>query len=349
LPHCPFCRETLKRVRRSRERERLLLRDYLAHAEERLPSTTAHILSALREEEVRKQTDPLSSFRATASSQEPSLPSTSPLVSRALPSRRGVRSRALALIAVATLAVLSFGLISHLAWLHPSSKLPSQVSPSAPQASATTLSAPNLSFASDWATVIALTKRAGQSTLEVFDPLNARQSVLVSTGCADAQPDAIAHSGANVLYHCYDGKYTQFHLLTGQSYRLEGGARSDGGVYNAVWSTDDRYLFLAEPHALVRIDVASDTVGRLPYSLDVTRLLFYYDNGLYFTTRAGADQSTILKRLDLASGVQEEITRSSAPDPQFWLRPDGQMIYYTSTSTDGQVGLYAVSREGGNT
>ena len=348
LPHCASCRETLKQARHARELGRGMLREYLTRAEQQVPSTVDNILQAVRDES-RQQTkgapiaQPL--HLVPAKSAEPTA-SGHPF---SAPARRRPFNKALALVAVAAVIILSFGLFSRLAWLRTgasqstsNTSSPTQtagngvVLPSSP--------APNLTFSSDWSSVVALVVQGGKQQFEVFDPLSAKQRIIASTSCDNAQADTIAHSGKNLLYHCYDGQYTIYHLLTGQAYRLEGGRRSDGGEYSAVWSTDDRYLFTLTPHTLTRIDIAHNKVERLPYGITATRLLFYYQENLYFSQVQG--RNTLLKRIDLVSGAQQVVVQSTAEQPQFWLRPDGQALYYTST-TAGQTGVYAVGIDGG--
>lgn len=353
LPHCASCRETLKQARRTRELGRGVLREYLARAEQEVPSTVSSILQAMRAES-RQQAKGAPTFQPPhLLPAKPAEPTVSDFPFHA-PSRRRSFNKGLALVAVAAVIILSFGLFSRLAWLRTGTPQTTSNTASSTQTADNGVNGvvlppaptPDLSFSSDWSSAVALVAQSGKQQIEVFDPLSGKQRVIASTSCDNAQADAIAHSGKNMLYHCYDGQYTVYHLLTGQSYRLEGGRRSDGGEYNAAWSTDDRYLFAMTSHALMRVDVAHNKIERLPYSISATRLLFYYQGDLYFSFVQGG--STQLKRIDLVSGSQQVVTQSTAARAQFWLRPDGQAIYYTSASA-GRVGIYAVGIDGGST
>ncbi|GHO73123.1 hypothetical protein KSD_08940 [Ktedonobacter sp. SOSP1-85] len=349
LPHCASCRETLKQARRTRELRRGMLREYLARAEQEVPSTVGNIFQAVRAES-RQQA------KGAPIAQPPHLlPAKSAQTTISdlpfpAPSRRRSFNKALALVAVAAVIILSFGLFSRLAWLRTGTLQSTSNTLSATQTADSGVvlppaPAPNLSFSSDWSSAVALVAQSGKQQIAVFDPLSGKQRVITSTSCDNAQADAIAHSGKNMLYHCYDGQYTVYRLLTGQAYRLEGGQRSSGGEYNAVWSTNDRYLFAMTPHTLMRVDIAHNKVEHLPYSISATRLLFYYQDNLYFSLVQGG--RTQLKRIDLVSGAQQVVVQSTAERPQFWLRPDGQAIYYTSASA-GRVGIYAVGIDGGS-
>lgn len=346
ISNCSICRETLRLSRQALASERSILREYLQLAEARTPSTTASIMDALRKE----SREPVG---LAIMAQSPRIPKRVP--SRAgsnapsrLVTKRSARGGGWALALVAALVVLSFGLLSNVAWTH---LTPTQTTQTIRKAQTASPSVPpRLNFSTDWSSVVSFAARKGQQDIGVFDPMHSTQRTLLTTHCNEALPDAIAHSGKNLLYHCYDGQSTVFHLLTGQSYRLDAGKRGDGGDYNAVWSTDDSTLFIALPDSLVRINIAQNKIERLAYTIQAQRLLFYYDDALYFSYSNESLQGmeTQLKCLNLKTGAQEILAGSSVPGAQFWLRPDGQMLYYTSTDDNGQVGIYAIGRDGGN-
>ncbi|GHO45704.1 hypothetical protein [Ktedonospora formicarum] len=347
ISNCSICRETLMQTRQALASERSMLREYLQFAEAHTPSATASIMDALRKE-ARDPATPAIVAQSSripergasrAGSNTPSRPVT----------KRSTREGGWVLALVAALIVLSFGFLSNAAWKH---LTPTQTTQTMRKTQTASLPAPpRLNFTTDWSSVVAFETQKGQQDIDVFDPIRSVQRTLLTTHCDDARPDAIAHSGKNLLYHCYDGQSTIFHLLTGQSYRLEAGKRGDGGDYNAVWSTDDSMLFIALPDSLVRIDIAQSKIERLAYTIQAQRLLFYYDDALYFSYSNDGSQGTEtqLKRLNLKNGSQEILAHSSLSGAQFWLRPDGQMFYYTSADANGQVGIYAIGRDGGNT
>jgi hypothetical protein len=142
----------------------------------------------------------------------------------------------------------------------------------------------------------------------------------------------------------FDGKQTIYYLrsLTATTSLLT----VAGDESHAVWSTDDRYVFVSTAQGIAQIDVQNRTVYHIPSAQSgVLDLQYYRDGYLYYLdTQDGA--TGVLSRLDITHSKVQLVTNACASGKSFWLSPAGSQVYYVCEQE--QNGLFVVNSDGTN-
>jgi hypothetical protein len=333
VPTCSRCKATLTQERATRSSQRQALRQVLAESERAVPSTTARILQALRREEQELQGVPTSS-NGHAASEEIGVLSRPLMPVR--PKQRGTFLRnMLALVAVLAVILGSMSLFSRM--------LPLRLAAGgASIGKQKTTRAPFL-FASTWSSVVMTTLHNGQKFITSTDPISGKSAMLASSRYPmDTAIDGVSHDGYKVLYRVFDGSRTRYYVRPssrdGALYTL------DGKGNQAIWSTDDHYIFIGTPEGIEKVDVNSRTAMIELSMFQSPDLRFYRDGYLYFVQGENSGIATVLSRVNLADGNVVPITLGlCALSYGFWLSPGGTTIYYRCK---GHPDLYAVASDG---
>jgi len=348
VPNCPTCSVTLAQARRTRAQQRRLLSHILRDNEQKVPSTTANIMAAIQREQQTAQTK-------VAAAQKTSSPAPFPQV-REIATPRPKKSRrrlynALALIAVAAALIASFGLLSFLvphgsvgmgtttsagSSSNSSAKTGPRYSPSAPATTNT------------WSAVIITYKLNSMTVIANYDPVTGTSTLVASLPYGDTIVDGVSHDGHEVLYSVYDGSKTSYYIYP-QAITDTIFTTPDKSL-SAIWSTDDRTLFISTAKGVMTVDVQTHAVKLLFPMLPSVTLLNYRDDGyLYFvkgnTGQTYATQGTF-NRINIAQGVSQQIT-PCVHGTNFWLSPSGATVYYNCFEQNADI-LYAVKSDGSN-
>ncbi len=330
--------------------QRQALRALLNEGEQKVPSTTANIMAAIRREQQTTQ-----KVAADASHNIHSTPSSVPFPQvRAIETPRPKRARrtlysALALTAVAAALIASFGLLKFILPLHSSSVSSGAASSnSSPEFMMTKYPSFVPGTTSTWSAVIITYKIHRMTIIANYDPVATTSTILVSLQDVDAIVDGVSHDGREVLYSVYDGSKTSYYIYPQATkhaiFTTPDKSRS------AIWSTDDRSLFISTARGILSVDVQTYTTKLLFPTLPSVTLLNYRNDGyLYFikgdTGQAYATQGT-LNRINVAQGNSQQITPCTR-GTHFWLSPDGATAYYNCLDQNANI-LYSVNSDGAN-
>jgi hypothetical protein len=324
VPNCPTCTEALKQIRQARALQRRMLQEVLVDGERQTPSMQVQILQAVRSTQQIARS-PNSVREELPAPYEAPFAKITPARRRFRVSWRAVFSLVAALVVVfASLGI--FGYFSH------------------PKSSMHLLSAPvALATSSRWSSVVMTSIGDGDETISLFDPQANRSVTLVTVQDSESllTPLEVSHNGANLLYSVFDGDQTTYYLrsLTGTT-SLFTTSDEEG---HAVWSTDDRYVFVSTEQGIVQIDVQNKKVYHIPSATGVKYLQYYRDGYLYYIN--GQDGATgVLNRVDITHGKVQPVTNACASGKSFWLSPVGTQVYYVCE--EEQNGLFVVNSDG---
>jgi hypothetical protein len=217
---------------------------------------------------------------------------------------------------------------------------------SRPRSSLHPLAAPvALASSSRWSSVIMTSIEDGEATISLFDPQINRSVVLVTAQDSDTDltPIEVSHDGTRLLYSVFDGEQTAYYLrsLTATTLLFT----TQGDESHAVWSTDDRYVFISTEQGIAQIDVQNKKVYHILAAPGVKYLQYYRDGYLYYlNSQDGA--TGVLNRVDIAHGKVQPVTNACASGKSFWLSPVGTQVYYVCEQE--QNGLFVVNSDGTN-
>ena len=329
---------------------RQALRAILDEGEQKVPSTTANIMAAVRREQQTVQkvvADDVPAAHSTSSS--------APFPhAREIETPRPKRSRrtlynTLALIAVAAALIASFGLLSFLV-PHGSGSMGTATGSSsnssantgpqyAPSVPATTIA---------WSAVIITYRMNNMTIIANYNPVTSTLITIVSLPYTDMIVDGVSHDGHKVLYSVYDGSKTSYYIYpqatTDAIFTTNNKSRS------AIWSTDDRMLFISTAKGVMSVDVQTHAAKLLfPTLLSVT-LLNYRDDGYLYFVKGDAGQvyatEGTFNRINITQGSSQQIT-PCVRGTNFWLSPSGATVYYNCLDQNADI-LYAVNSDGSN-
>ncbi len=327
---------------------RQVLRSILDEGEQKVPSTTANIMAAIQREQQTAQkvsTDNVSDAQ-NASSPVP-LPQIHEIVTpRPKKSRRRLYN-ALALITVAAALIASFGLLS---LLMPHGSMNAGTTTASSGSSVNTVprylpSAP--ATTSSWSSVIITYKMNSMTIIANYEPVTAN-STKIASSYVDTIVDGVSHDGREVLYSIFDGSKTSYYIYPQSTANAIFTTNDDSR--SAIWSTDDRTLFISTSTGVMSVNVQTHAAKLLFPALPSVTLLNYRDDGyLYFvkgdTGQAYATQGTF-NRINITQGNSQQIT-SCIHGANFWLSPSGTTVYYHCLDQNADI-LYAMSSDGTN-
>ncbi len=331
---------------------RQALRAILDEGEQKVPSTTANIMAAIRREQQTAQNVAASSVPDAKDTS-----STAPFPQvRVIETPRPKRSKrvlynALALIAVAAALIASFGLLSFLVPHNSGSMGTATGASSSTNSSANTgpQYAPSVpATTSTWSAVIMTYRMNSMTIIANYNPVTSTFMTIVSSPYADTIVDGVSHDGHEVLYSIYDGSKTSYYIypqaITNAIFTTPDKSRS------AIWSTDNRTLFISTAKGIMLVDVQTHAVKLLfPTLLSVTLLNYRDDGYLYFvkgdTRQAYATEGTF-NRININQGNSQQIT-PCVRGTNFWLSPSGATVYYNCPDQNANT-LYAVKSDGTN-
>lgn len=197
----------------------------------------------------------------------------------------------------------------------------------------------------DWGGFVLISRKAGQNALiSSYNYLNGHNMLLAHAGM-DMMFDGVSSDGLNILYQEKNSGHTLFFTLnqvqgTGYFFELD----SDNAL-NAIWMDDNEHVLVATNHlGVLKVDIRTGQAVPFLPELQTQRLKFYHANYLYFI---GGPTRTpdALYRINLTSKVIQRITnRSTGAD--FWLSPDGSIVYFRNGGPVGQPGILAVKSDG---
>ncbi len=327
VPGCLTCTAALAQARRMRALQRRVLHDVLVDAEQRVPSTQVRILYAIRDTHQTVHSRSVVEREIPAHDAAPL-----PAIARSRQRARMPWRTIFSLVAVLVIVFASLAIFGYF---------------SQPKPFAHPLAAPPaLTSSNRWSSVVMTSIQDGKATISLFDPQVDRSVVLVAAQDPTTllTPVEVSHDGTKLLYRMFDGKQTAYYLrsLTATTSLFT----VAGDESHAVWSTDDRYVFVSTAQGIVQIDVRNRTVSRLSSVASGVLYLQYYRDGYlyYLDTQDGA--TGVLKRLDVAHGKVQPVTTACASGKSFWLSPAGAQVYYVCEQE--QNGLFVVNSDGTN-
>ncbi len=330
---------------------RQALRAILDEGEQKVPSTTTNIMAAIqREQQTTQNAVPVDISDAHDAPPPVAFPSVQEIETPRPKRARRTLYNALALIAVAAALIASFGLLSFIvphgsagmgtttgSSSNSSANTGPSFSPSVPATTAT------------WSAVIITYKMNGMTIIANYDPATAKSTTLASVPYAETIVDGVSHDGHQLLYSVYDGSKTSYYIYpqatTDAIFTTNDKSRS------AIWSTDDRTLFISTSTGVMLVDVQTHAVKLLFPTLPSVTLLNYRDDGyLYYvqgnTGQAYATEGTF-NRISIAQGNSQQIT-PCVHSTNFWLSPSGATVYYNCLDQNINT-LYAVNSNGTDT
>lgn len=337
VPTCPTCQATLEQARQVRSFQRKVLHEVLTEGEQLVPSTTEQILRAVqREQQV--------SHKKTAWSEDQRISHEmpAPLPGEALQSlqehsreqRPRMLFRTLCSLVAAVIILASLSIFGRFIW-------------SKPVANHTAASFP-LTSSSRWSSVVMTSIQNGNQTISLYDPQTGKSVVLAATtnrssSSVSMTPTGVSHDGTKLLYSSFDGKQTTYYLRSLASTTPLFTFR--GNESHAVWSSDDRYVFVGTPQGIEEIDVQSRAVSHILPALALANLQYYRDGYLYYIESQDG-VTGVLKRVDIAHGNVQSVTGTCANGSSFWQSPAGIPVYYVCVQA--QNGLFVVNSDGTN-
>ncbi len=328
---------------------RQALRAILAEGEQKVPSTTTNIMAAIRREQQTTQNAvPVDVSDAQDASSPVPFPQIHEIVTpRPKKSKRRLYN-ALALITVAAALIASFGLLSFLL-PHGSGGMGTSTTGSSSNSSANgSPSYPSSipATTTTWSAVIITYKMNGMTIIANYDPVTASSTVLVSIPYADTIVDGVSHDGHQLLYSVYDGSKTSYYIYPQATAIFTTNDKSR----SAIWSTDDRTLFISTSLGVMSVDVQTHAVRLLFPTLPSVTLLNYRDDGYLYYVKGDAGQAYATEgtfnRISIAQGNSQQIT-PCVHGTNFWLSPSGAKVYYNCLDQNADI-LYAVKSDGSN-
>ena len=189
----------------------------------------------------------------------------------------------------------------------------------------------------------------GMTIIANYDPVTASSTILASVPYADTIVDGVSHDGHQLLYSVYDGSKTSYYIYP--QVTTDAIFTTNDKSLSAIWSTDDRTLFISTAKGVVSVDVQTHAVKLLFPTLPSVTLLNYRDDGyLYYvqgdTGQAYATEGT-LNRISITQGSSQQIT-PCVHGTNFWLSPSGATVYYNCLDQNTNT-LYAVNSNGTDT
>ncbi|GAC1645038.1 MAG: hypothetical protein NVS4B12_10710 [Ktedonobacteraceae bacterium] len=344
VPACPTCTTTVIIANKTLTQQRRVLRAMLDEGEQKVPSTTAGTMVAIgREQRASISANTHSSETATVV----------PLPQGGIETPRPKRPRdtlysALALTAVAAMLVASFGLLSYILPLRSSRN--STHSGALMNSPTLVMKAPEHTprTTSTWSAVIMTYKIHANTVIANYDPSSGKYTTLTSSSYVDTLVDGVSHDGQKVLYSIYDGFKTSYYLYP--QFTTEPLFTTPDKSRSAIWSTDDRTLFISTAKGIVSIDVQTHNVKMLFPTLTAVKLLNYREDGyLYFVKGykgQAYDAEGTFHRINIVHGDTQRIT-SCEHGTNFWLSPGEVTVYYNCLDQDASV-LYVVKSNGTN-
>lgn len=354
LVSCPTCTMVVKQARQQRDQQRRALRDALLIGEQVVPSTFARIMQAVGQEQQEQQEK--KDLLITTEQLPVALLQQKQQSNGHQPGRKRRKEtfwRTLVTVAAAAVLLLvSAGTLGPLL-LH---QLPSPTSRPGIQPISGKTTVPTgtpgtvIIPTRDWQQVLVYRQTAQglhqpvnyvPSRVGTFSPLIA--------GCCEADTvfEGISHSGVDYLYHRYvEGKTVYFVLSSrDRPFVVEG----KGG--NAIWSTDDRFIYTFVDRTILRLDLASRTVYAFPQlKQSISSLTFCYcdSHGSYlYYLRQRSPQQVDLYRLDMQTMQEVLLAQGSSVDPaDYWLGPNGDVIYYPGVDGTGNYSAIATTGDG---
>jgi hypothetical protein len=182
-----------------------------------------------------------------------------------------------------------------------------------------------------WSSLL-LTRRSAdgkQQLVENYDPKTGKAATLLTLS-PTASVDGISHHGDDIVYHDYDSltRRTTYHFLSG------GEVPFNGKGLNAVWSTDDAYIFVVMDTGDVwRVTMATMQPTRLPFNIQADTLVMELNFDLYYA------YAHSLYRINVMSGKVEkpQLIVSNAATDVFWIDPfTTKDVYYYANSGNAQ-------------
>src|SRR5579883_209179 len=197
----------------------------------------------------------------------------------------------------------------------------------------------------DWGGFVLISRKAGQNALiSSYNYLNGH-NMLLAHASMDMAFDGVSPDGLNILYQENGSGHTLFFTLNevhGTGYFFE--LNSDNAL-NAIWMDDNEHVLVATHNSgVLKVDIRTGQAVSLLPTLQTYGLKFYQANYLYFI---GGPTRTpdALYRINLTSKVVQQITnRSMGAD--FWLSPDGSIVYFRNGGPAGEPGIIAVKSDG---
>ncbi len=329
VPTCPTCSTLLAAERRLRAWQRQSLQALLAEGAERVPTMATAIITVLRQEQIQHivATPP----SPEGASQEVSLRhDTQPR--RFIAPRVGRVLGQLAALAAAVFLLASTIEAFQLLQARSEQQMAFQI--------ARPTSAFTMPLTNAWSAVLLSYVQSGHLHIVNDEPLTGKNIELASSMYPhDTVIEGISHAGDAILYSVYNGKETSYWLRsTSMLFSLYQVA---GRGSQAIWSTDDHYVFIGTGHGVEMLDIWSGTPQLILTQLTSPTLVFAYANYLYYLDGQRGMPGK-LQRISISNGVIQTVTPCASSQP-FWLSPTGTGIYYQCV---GQTALYAVNVDG---
>lgn len=339
---CSTCRAIIADVQEQREAIRISLRE----GEREVPSTTARIIAAIRQETT---TDPLPQQPLRGDNRYlDELPLHQRIVETPIPKRRNVRWMETLSIAVAAVLVLAtLGVLGRLLLLHGGG---SAGSANSSVSTGSTSSGAVLAPSASWSSVVVTYTLNNQTVIANYTPLSGQNVSLASFSDAQVAVDGVAHSGDEVLYHVFDGTQTRYYLYPETQQPIYTTTGSGGAAF---WSSgdSDHYVFINTKQGVAQIDMVAHSSRLLAIQSATPKAIFYRNGYLYFVqvpNSLASYSSGRLYRLDLHSNKPSPIQVTPCPDStNFWLSPVSSTVYYSCPMQE-QNALYAVNGDGTN-
>ncbi|WP_052888836.1 hypothetical protein [Thermogemmatispora carboxidivorans] len=203
----------------------------------------------------------------------------------------------------------------------------------------------------DWnGLVLASNTQNGQMVVSNYNYANGHLQQLLLNLPAQTEIDGISPDGSSLAYHVPSTTQTDYYILdlrvTPPLTRFHYHVSGSGG--NAIWLSAQT-LLLNTPLALLRVNLLQPQPQKVMASLADARLAFYSAPYLYFVQRVNNSQEALFR---LPLGGTSEARQAITPPVQrastdFWLSPDGRIIYYVDYQSTAP-GLYAVDSDGWN-
>ncbi len=342
IPGCPTCTFILSHARIRRSLQRQQIHRFLSESEQKVPSTTAHIMQAIARERRNAPEEVVSGNGHSRLAEEvaqvsPTMPANG-AVRPKRSTRRSLRlaQNLLAFVAVLAVILLSFNLFSHMLLLRQPSTSGMN---NTPQIRGTTIP---VTHSTTWSSVIIALIQGGQKKIIVTDAITGKSLVLASSPYATTI-DGVSHDGYQVLYHVFDGRMTRYYLQSSPQNALLYTVNGKGG--SALWSTDDSSVFISTPEGIEKVDMNAHTATSVLSTFKAPDLRFYRDGYLYFVGYANASALTGFNRMNLATGEVTPITaKYCLLAYDFWLSPGGTIVYYRCKANP--TALYEVGSGG---
>lgn len=331
--------------------QRQALRTFLDKGEQKVPSTTANIMAAIRREQRTAQKGVADSvYNAHHTSSSAPLP---PVREIETPRPKRVKRtfyNILALTGVAAALIASFGLLSFLV-SHTTMTMTAGSGSSTSNGSANSVP----SYASSipattatWSAVIMTYKSNGMTIIANYSPVTTISTVLLSLPYTNILVNGVSHDGHEVLYSVYDGSQTSYYIYPQAT--VNAIFTTPDKSRSAIWSTDNRTLFISTAKGIVSVDVQTYAVKLLFPTLPSVTLLNYRDDDYLYYVQGNTGQPYATEgtfhRINIAGGNSQQIT-SCARGTNFWLSPSASTVYYNCLDQNAHT-LYAVNNDGTN-